>query len=127
MTISLSRLTTKQRVFDIVKKVAATDLTVLITGESGTGKELIANALHQNSRAAAERLLAGQRARTQKRDRSGGSPCHRTRDPSWRSAPQPIDTHARVHRSRNFQGSQTARSRSVRARLHQPCLAPPPG
>jgi DNA-binding NtrC family response regulator len=38
-----------QRVFDIVKKVAATDLTVLITGESGTGKELIANALHQNS------------------------------------------------------------------------------
>ena len=38
-----------QRVFDIVKKVAPTDLTVLITGESGTGKELIANALHQNS------------------------------------------------------------------------------
>ncbi|MGE0682794.1 MAG: sigma-54-dependent transcriptional regulator [Candidatus Binatia bacterium] len=38
-----------QRVFDMVKKVAPTDLTVLITGESGTGKELIANALHQNS------------------------------------------------------------------------------
>jgi len=38
-----------QRVFDVVKKVAPTDLTVLITGESGTGKELIANALHQNS------------------------------------------------------------------------------
>ena len=38
-----------QRVFDMVKKVAETDLTVLITGESGTGKELIANALHQNS------------------------------------------------------------------------------
>jgi len=38
-----------QRVFDIVKKVAPTDLTVLITGESGTGKELIANAVHQNS------------------------------------------------------------------------------
>jgi DNA-binding NtrC family response regulator len=40
---------TMQRVFDTVRKVAATDLTVLITGESGTGKELIANALHQNS------------------------------------------------------------------------------
>ena len=38
-----------QHVFDMVKKVAATDLTVLITGESGTGKELIANAVHQNS------------------------------------------------------------------------------
>ena len=38
-----------QRVSDIVKKVAPTDLTVLVTGESGTGKELIANAIHQNS------------------------------------------------------------------------------
>jgi nitrogen regulation protein NR(I) len=38
-----------QRVFDLVKKVAPTDLTVLITGESGTGKEVIANALHQHS------------------------------------------------------------------------------
>lgn len=38
-----------QRVSDNVKKVAPTDLTVLVTGESGTGKELIANAIHQNS------------------------------------------------------------------------------
>src|SRR5262249_51815330 len=38
-----------QCVFGVVKNVAATDLTVLITGESGTGKELIANAVHQNS------------------------------------------------------------------------------
>jgi two-component system NtrC family response regulator len=45
----LGTSTVMQRVFDIVRKVAATDLTVLITGESGTGKELIANALHQNS------------------------------------------------------------------------------
>ena len=45
----LSTSPAMQRVFDIVRKVAATDLTVLITGESGTGKELIANALHQNS------------------------------------------------------------------------------
>ena len=34
---------------DIVKKVSATDSTVLITGESGTGKELIARAIHKNS------------------------------------------------------------------------------
>jgi DNA-binding NtrC family response regulator len=38
-----------QRVFETIKKVAATDLTVLIRGESGTGKELVAQALHQRS------------------------------------------------------------------------------
>ncbi|MFI5202045.1 MAG: sigma-54-dependent transcriptional regulator, partial [Candidatus Kapaibacterium sp.] len=36
-------------VLRVVKKVAATDSTVLINGESGTGKELIAEALHINS------------------------------------------------------------------------------
>jgi two-component system response regulator AtoC len=38
-----------QRVFDIIRKVAETDLTVLVRGESGTGKELVAQALHQRS------------------------------------------------------------------------------
>lgn len=38
-----------QKVFDIIKKVAPTDTTVLITGESGTGKELVARAIHENS------------------------------------------------------------------------------
>jgi two-component system NtrC family response regulator len=36
-------------VFDVIRKVAHTKATVLITGESGTGKELIAKALHFNS------------------------------------------------------------------------------
>ncbi len=39
-----------QRVFDTIKKVAATDGTVLINGKSGTGKELVARAIHFNSR-----------------------------------------------------------------------------
>ena len=37
------------RVFELIRKVADTDSTVLILGESGTGKELIAHALHYNS------------------------------------------------------------------------------
>ena len=38
-----------QRVFDIVRRVAASEATVLISGESGTGKELIARAIHHGS------------------------------------------------------------------------------
>lgn len=35
-----------QRVFETIRMVAKTNLTVLITGESGTGKELTARAIH---------------------------------------------------------------------------------
>jgi two-component system, NtrC family, response regulator len=38
-----------QDIFSTVRKIAATDIPVLITGESGTGKELIANAIHNRS------------------------------------------------------------------------------
>ena len=37
------------QVFDLIKKVADTDSTVLLLGESGTGKELITKAIHYNS------------------------------------------------------------------------------
>jgi two-component system, NtrC family, response regulator len=37
-----------QSVFATVRKVAETDVPVLILGESGTGKELIANAIHKH-------------------------------------------------------------------------------
>jgi DNA-binding NtrC family response regulator len=38
-----------REIFEVVRQVAPTRATVLITGESGTGKELIAKALHQLS------------------------------------------------------------------------------
>lgn len=37
------------KVFEVVKKVAPSESTVLITGESGSGKELVAKAIHYNS------------------------------------------------------------------------------
>ncbi|PAY19761.1 sigma-54-dependent Fis family transcriptional regulator [Rhodopirellula sp. SM50] len=38
-----------QQVIDRLRRIAATDATVLITGENGTGKEIVAQAVHQNS------------------------------------------------------------------------------
>ena len=39
-----------QALFHDIRKIAATDVAVLIAGESGTGKELAANAIHKRSR-----------------------------------------------------------------------------
>lgn len=38
-----------QRVYELIRKTAATKTNVLIAGESGTGKELVAKAIHFNS------------------------------------------------------------------------------
>jgi two-component system response regulator PilR (NtrC family) len=38
-----------QRLFDLIKKVAPTRTSVLVSGESGTGKEIVAKALHHLS------------------------------------------------------------------------------
>jgi transcriptional regulator with GAF, ATPase, and Fis domain len=45
-------------VFEFVRRVAATDATVLIEGESGTGKELVARAIHRNSARADKSFVA---------------------------------------------------------------------
>jgi DNA-binding NtrC family response regulator len=46
------------QLFELIRKVADTDSTVLILGESGTGKELIAKALHYNSQRRQGNLVA---------------------------------------------------------------------
>ena len=38
-----------EKVFDVIRKVADTEASILITGESGTGKELVARSIHANS------------------------------------------------------------------------------
>jgi len=45
-----SRSPAMQGIYRILRRIAPTDLTVLIEGESGTGKELTARALHANSK-----------------------------------------------------------------------------
>ncbi|MDP6044896.1 MAG: sigma-54 dependent transcriptional regulator [Phycisphaerae bacterium] len=45
-------------ILNTVRRVAPTDLPVMLLGESGTGKELIANAIHNNSNRRDERFVA---------------------------------------------------------------------
>lgn len=42
------------KILSTVSRIAPTNASVLITGESGTGKELIAEAIHTNSKRAAQ-------------------------------------------------------------------------
>jgi two-component system nitrogen regulation response regulator GlnG len=48
-TIIIGRSQAMQNLFRTLGRVAASDLTVMITGESGSGKELVAQELHQRS------------------------------------------------------------------------------
>ncbi|HKI62674.1 MAG TPA: sigma-54 dependent transcriptional regulator [Mariprofundaceae bacterium] len=54
----LGRSAAMQQLFRTLGRVAASDLTVLITGESGTGKELVARALHERSQRADRAFVA---------------------------------------------------------------------
>jgi DNA-binding NtrC family response regulator len=47
-----------QRIYEVIRKVAAVSTNVLINGESGTGKELVARAIHKLSSRADEPFVA---------------------------------------------------------------------
>jgi DNA-binding NtrC family response regulator len=46
----LSKTPEMHRVFEVIRMVSDTDMTVLVEGETGTGKELVAGAIHYQSR-----------------------------------------------------------------------------
>ncbi|MDR2455755.1 MAG: response regulator, partial [Deltaproteobacteria bacterium] len=46
------------QVYDLIKRAAQTNTSILITGESGTGKELVARAIHANSARADKSFVA---------------------------------------------------------------------
>ncbi len=45
------------KIFDLINRIAPTQANVLIYGESGTGKELVAQAIHNNSKAASHQFV----------------------------------------------------------------------
>jgi len=45
------------RIYDLIRRVAPTPASVLIYGESGTGKELVAKAIHEHSKVAANSFV----------------------------------------------------------------------
>ena len=53
-----TRSTVMQHVLEMVRKVAPTPATVLVTGESGTGKELVARSIHNLSNRRLQSFLA---------------------------------------------------------------------
>jgi DNA-binding NtrC family response regulator len=54
----IGRTPVMMQLFDLLRTVAATASTVLITGETGTGKELAARAIHDGSPRRAQRFVA---------------------------------------------------------------------
>src|SRR5438093_13638324 len=55
----IGRSSQLRRIWDVIRRVAPTDASVLVTGETGTGKEIIGRLIHKLSGRAAKELVAG--------------------------------------------------------------------
>lgn len=53
----IGKSTVMQNVYDLISKVASSQLTVLISGETGTGKELVAKAVHDLSGNSSQKMV----------------------------------------------------------------------
>lgn len=47
-----------QEIVDVIRQVAPTDITVMVSGESGTGKEIVAKAIHGASKRAQQTMVS---------------------------------------------------------------------
>jgi DNA-binding NtrC family response regulator len=58
LDIFAGKNTAMQEINQLIRQIAATEVTVLIEGESGTGKEIIARAIHERSRRSSRPFIA---------------------------------------------------------------------
>jgi DNA-binding NtrC family response regulator len=54
----IGKATAMQKLYNLIERVAGSEVPVFITGESGTGKELVAQTIHDLSKRRRERFLA---------------------------------------------------------------------
>src|SRR6266516_551577 len=54
----IGRSSQLRRIWDVIRRVAPTDVSVLVTGETGTGKEIIGRLIHKLSGRAAKEFVA---------------------------------------------------------------------
>jgi DNA-binding NtrC family response regulator len=99
-----------KRVYDVIRRIAPTEATVLVTGESGTGKELVARADPR-----AQRALGGAVHRDQLR-RGAREPARERALRSRQAAPSPTPRPRGAASSSRRRAARSSSTRSARCR-----------